>query len=359
MKLSGIQKILTFAKKLINKRVIITCLVLLVVYYIGTKNSQNSKNIQTVKVENKTIVQTVSASGVVHSQNEAVLHFATSGKVTYINANQGDKVKKYQLIAKLDSQQLEKTLKKDLNLYLNQRNDFEDTKDSQKSQVITDALKRIAEKSQNNLNNTVIDVEIQDLALQYSNLYSPIDGYIIDNPQALAGQNVLLTDTIATVADLDNIKFTGEIDESDIAKVQTGQTTNITLDAFEDKKLESVVDKIGQKAITTSTGSTAFQAFFKLQNYENLRIGMNGTAQIEVKKEDDVNSVPQEAIIEDKFVYVKSGKKFIKREIEKGIESDTDVQIKNGLEQGDIVLTLGVEELKKGSIFQKITGSVL
>lgn len=359
MKLPGTQKILAFSKKLINKKVIITCFVLLVVFYVGTKNSQNSKNIQTTKVENKTIIQTVSASGVVHSQNEAILHFATSGKVAYINANQGDKVKKYQLIAKLDSRQLEKTLKKDLNLYLNQRNDFEDTKDSQKSQIITDALKRIAEKSQNNLNNTVIDVEIQDLALQYSNLYSPIDGYIVDNPQALAGQNVLLTDTIATVADLDNIKFTGEVDESDIAKVQTGQTTNITLDAFEDKKLESEVDTISQKAITTSTGSTAFQAFFKLQNNQKLRIGMNGTAQIEVKKSESVNSVPQEAIIEDKFVYVKSGKKFVKKEIEKGIESDTDVEITSGLEKDDIVLTSGVDELKKGSIFQKITGSVL
>lgn len=359
MKLPNIQIILTFAKKLINKKVILTLIILLVILFLGNRNAQNAKNIQTANVQKKTIIQTVSASGVVHSQNEASLHFASSGKITYINAKQGDKVKKYQLIAKLDSQQLEKTLKKDLNLYLNQRNDFEDTKDSQESQIITDALKRIAEKSQNNLNNTVIDVEIQDLALQYSNLYSPIEGYIVDNPQALSGQNVLLTDTIATVADLDNIKFTGEIDESDITKVQTGQTTNITLDAFEDKKLESEVDTIGQKAITTSTGSTAFQAFFKLQNDQNLRIGMNGTAQIEVKSADNVISVPQEAIIDDKFVYVKSGKKFIKREIEKGIESDTDVQISNGLEQSDIVLTSGVDELKKGSIFQKITGSVL
>ncbi len=232
-------------------------------------------------------------------------------------------------------------------------------KDSQKSQVITDALKRIAEKSQNNLNNTVIDVEIQDLALQYSNLYSPIDGYIVDNPQALAGQNILLTDTIATVADLDNIKFTGEIDESDIAKVQTGQTTGITLDAFENEKLESQVDTIGQKAITTSTGSTAFQTFFKLLKQKDLRIGMNGTAQIEVKRAENVNSVPRETIIDDKFVYVKSGKKFVKKEIEKGIESDTDVQITGGLEEGDIVLTSGIDELEKGSIFQKVTGSVL
>lgn len=359
MKLPGLQNILSFSKKLINKKVIIAALILLIVFFIGSRGAQNSKNIKTAKVENKTIEQTISASGTVHSQNEAALHFATSGKLAYINAKQGDKVKKYQLIAKLDTAQLQKTLKKSLNLYLNERNDFEDTKDSQESQIITDALKRIAEKSQNDLNNTVIDVEIQDLALQYSNLYSPIDGYVVDNPQALSGQNVLFTDTIATIADLDNIKFIGEVDESDIGKVLTGQAANITLDAFEEKSIDSKVDIIGQKAITTSTGSTAFQAFFNLENNQNLRIGMNGTAQIEVNKAENANSVPLEAIIDDKYVYVKSGKKFVKKEIEKGIESDTDVEIKSGLSEGDIILTSGVDELKKGSIFQKITGSVL
>jgi HlyD family secretion protein len=86
---------------------------------------------------------------------------------------------------------------------------------------------------------------------------------------------------------------------------------------------------------------------------------MNGTAQIEVGKTENVNSVPLEAIIDDKYVYTKSGKKFIKKEIEKGMESDTEVEIIKGLEKGAVVLTSGIEELKKGSIFQKITGSVL
>ena len=359
MKMPGTQNILTFIKKLINKKVILTIIILLVVFFVGTKNAQNKKNIQTTNVQNKTIIQTISASGTVHSQKEASLHFASSGKLSYINVKEGDKVKKYQLIARLDTAQLQKTLKKSLNLYLNERNDFEDTKDSQESQIITDALKRIAEKSQNDLNNTVIDVEIQDLALQYSNLYSPIDGYVVDNPKALAGENILFTDTIATIADLDNIKFIGEVDESDIAKVQNGQASEITLDAFEEKTIASKVDTLGQKAITTSTGSTAFQAFFNLQNNQNLRIGMNGTAQIEVARAQNVNAVPLEALIDDKFVYVKSGKKFVKKEIEKGIESDTEVVVTSGLAQGDIVLTSGVDELKKGSIFQKITGSVL
>ncbi len=359
MKLPGLQNILTFLKKLINKKVITASVILLIVFFIGSRGAQNAKIIQTAKVENKTISQTVTASGTVHSQNEAALHFAASGKLAYINAKQGDKVKKYQLIAQLDKRQLEKTLKKDLNLYLNERNDFEDTKDSQKSQIITDALKRIAEKSQNDLNNTVIDVEIQDLAIQYSNLYSPIDGYIVDEPQKLVGENILFSDTIATIADLDNIKFIGEVDEGDIAKVQTGQTSEITLDAFENQNLETQVDTIGQKAMTTSTGSTAFRTFFNLQNNQNLRIGMNGTAQIEVAKAENINTVPLEAIVDDKYVYIKVGKKFVKKEVEKGIESDTEVEITKGLSAGDTILIAGVDELKKGSIFQKITGSVL
>ncbi len=359
MKLPGEQNILSFLKKLINKKVIIALIILLIAWTVGNRNAQNKSLIKTYRVSQNTLKSTVSASGKIDSNQSTNLHFQTGGQLAWINAKQGDYVKKGQTIASLNTQVLQKQLKEDLNTYFKTRLTFEDTKDSQQNQIITDTLKRIAQRSQADLENSVTDVEIRDLAVRFSTISSPIDGYIISNPTVYPGSNVLVTDTIVTVANTQDLQFLAEVDETDIGKVLTGQEASITLDAYPEDTFISKISLIGQKAITTSTGATAFNTTFNMDTQKQFLIGMNGTAQIEVGRAENVNSVPLEAITDDKYVYVKSGKKFSKKEIEKGIESDTDVEIKSGLKEGDVILTSGFDELKKGSIFQKITGSVL
>lgn len=349
---------LTLVKKLINKKTISLFFIVLVLYFIGTRNSQDSKKIQIAKAQTKDIISNVSASGTINSESEATVHFQAAGNLSWIGIKQGDHVQKYQAIAKLDTLSLEKNLKKDLNLYLTQRTNFDDTQLSQKDQAITDTLKRIAQRAQYSLENTVSDVEIQDLAIKYSTIYSPIDGYVVNNPQFFAGNNILVTDTIATIDDLDNLQFVAEVDETDVAKAHDGQVVSLTLDAFPDKKFAASIDRIIPKSVTTSTGATAFQAIIKLTDTQDLKVGMNGTAQVEIDKAESAITVPQEAIYQEKYVFVKSGKKFVQKEIEKGIESDTEIQIKSGVEANETVVTSGFDELKKGSIFQKFTGAV-
>src|SRR3972149_9253109 len=177
---------------------------LVIVYTVGNRGARNEELIETQKAQVEDIKKIVTATGIIRSQSEANLKFQTSGKVAYISAKQGDYVKKGQLIARLDTADLQKRLKADLNLYFKERLDFEDVKDSQPGGPPSTQLERIAQRAQAYLDNSVIDVELRDLALKYTNLYSPIAGYITQDQQVLAGTNVLVTATIATVADPDN-----------------------------------------------------------------------------------------------------------------------------------------------------------
>ncbi len=349
----------TLIKKLLNKKILITAALLLILYFVGNRNAQDASKIKTYKVSPNTLISTVTSSGKIQADQSTDLHFQTSGQLAWINAKQGDQVYKGQAIASLNTQVLEKQLKSDLNTYAKTRTTFDDTNYTYKDQPLTDAIKRIAQRSQLDLENSVVDVEIRDLAVRFSTITSPIDGYIISAPAVYPGSNVLATDTIATVANTKNVQFLAEVDETDVGKIALDQVTKITLDAYPNDTFNSKVALITPKAITTSTGATAFNTIFNIDTQKQLLIGMNGTAQIEVGRAENVNSVPLEAIVDDKYLYVKSRKKFEKKEIEKGTESDTDVEITRGLTTGDIVLTAGFDELKKGSIFQKITGSVL
>ena len=340
-------------KSLRSKKTIAFLLILIIALYIGNRGGVSTGKIQSVYVQQKTIESQVVASGVIRSKKESTLRFQTAGKLASINADQGDFVKRGQIIASLDTKELQKRLAKDLNLYFKTRLDFDELKDTQNNQVITDTLKRIAEKSQADLDNSVIDVQLRDLAIKFSNLTSPIDGYVVDKPKFVVGENIFPTDTILTVADLGTLQFAAEVDETEIAKINTGQKAYISLDAFGDDKIETQIKLISPKAITSSTGATVFEVFFDLSLKEGLRLGMNGQATIITSTAQDVLVVPKDAIIDDKFVWVKTANNFQKKEITKGIESDTDVEITSRLSQNQEIVTSGFEEIGKKSLIQK------
>ena len=114
-----------------NKKFAIALVLLVVIYTVGNRGARDQELIKTQKAQVEDIKKVVTATGIIRSQSEANLKFQTSGKVSSINVKQGDYVKKGQLIAKLDTVDLQKRLKADLNSYFKERLDFEDVKDSQ------------------------------------------------------------------------------------------------------------------------------------------------------------------------------------------------------------------------------------
>ncbi len=359
MKFINASYVINLAKKLINKKIIIALVVIFIVYIVGNRNAQNVSQIKFYKVAPKTIESSVTSSGKIQAEQSTNLHFQTSGQIAWINAKQGQSVQKGEAIASLNTQTLQKQLKSDLNTYAKTRTTFDDTNYTYKDQPLTDAIKRIAQRSQLDLENSVVDVEIRDLAIRFATITSPIDGHIVSDPSVYTGSNVLATDTIATVASSSNLQLMAEVDETDIGKARLGQKANITLDAFPDKTFSSTVSQIAPQAITTSTGATAFNVTFNMESSEPFLIGMNGSAQIITATKENVLSVPLEAIVNDNFVWIKKGKNYQQREVTKGLESDSDVEITSGISEGDNVVTAGFDQLQKASLFQKIIGSVL
>lgn len=343
-------------KKKIPRKIVLLIFGLLIIIFVATRGGAVESEIKTVNVQEKNLELQVVASGQIESEEEADLRFSTQGKLAYLTVKEGDYVRRGQLIASLDTKDLQKRLERDLNLYFKTRLDFEDVKDSQKDKVITDTLKRIAQRSQADLDNTVIDVELRDLAIEFSNIFSPIEGYITKRGNFFAGNFVFPQDTIATVANTNKLQFVAEVDEAEIGRITTGQNAIVVLDAFPNQSFEVKVAKIAPQALTTSTGATAFEVKFNLDPPMDLRLGMNGEAKIITQRAENVLAIPQEAIVDDRFVWVKIQKQYQNREIIKGFESDLDLEVKSGLEKGEEVVVAGFDKLSKKNLFQKILG---
>lgn len=305
------------------------------------KGMGSNKDIKSAQITKETIREELLLSGEVDADERSTLAFQMPGKLTWIGIKEGDTVKKNQSLASLDTRDVQKNLEKQLNDYMKVRWDFEQTKDNNPDKALySDEIKRIVEKSQFDLNNAVLDVEIQSLAKELSLLVSPISGIVtrVDTPHA--GVNIKVTDSVEIV-NPDTLYFRVNADQTEVTKITSGMKGSILLDSYPEEEISGVVEDVSFVPDVNETG-TVYIVKVKLESVNNsslkYRIGMTGDITFLLQEKVDVMSVPAEFVKSDeKGSYVLIGKKKEKRYIKLGLEGDDFTEIIEGLNPGDIV----------------------
>lgn len=290
------------------------------------------------------VVDTLELSGKLTAGVMATLRFPAGGLVTYLGAKEGDTVQKWQTLASIDTRQLQKTLEQKLNLYSIQRGTFDQTLDDNDNSVpagdLEQTLKRLLEKNQFQLDNTVKDVEYLHLSLQLARLTTPLSGVLIQSPVTSAGTQVLASESWIVV-DPSTLYLSADLDETDLKRVSIGQPVEITLDAYPDLGLDSTVSSIAFSPKETTSGTTyEVKLILSPTSIKELRLGLNGTAAIILTKKENVLTLPSSALTPKNggyIVFVKSGNKYKEQAIETGIENDGVVEILGGVGEADHV----------------------
>lgn len=294
----------------------------------------------------QSVSQTLEVAGHLDAHQKARLSFPAVAKLTWLGVKEGDLVKRWQAIAKVDTQTLEKQLQIDLNTHGKVYRTFEDDLDSvdyYSQSGLTDSERRSAETAQLDLRSAVLGVELRDLAIRLSSLTTPIAGLVTRIDQPNAGATILPTDLIEIV-DPQTLYFAIIVDEEDVALVKLGQAAKITLDAYpEDPIIGEVVD-IGFSAKTTEGGGTGYPVKISLpvdnQTYQ-FKLGMNGDAHIILAAKENVLTVPVNALItrdNQTSVEVKNGQTIETRNLEIGLEGEDVVEVISGLQSTDQVV---------------------
>lgn len=292
----------------------------------------------------ESIEETVEVSGNVTARNQAKLKFLAGGKLTYLGVSEGSEVVKNQRLASIDARDLQKNLKASLNNYQTERADLEEGRYENKDVPLSDSVMRTLNKLQWSVDNSVIDVELRNLAISNASLYSPFAGVVTSVPTNSAGMQVTAAD-VFEVIDPETIEFSAEVDEIDIGRINISQPVRIILDAYEDENVDSQIERVAMKATpsTKASGGTVFLVHAHLpSDYMKFRLGMNGSMIIILKKVENALTVPISSVIsrDDKeYVRVKVGNnKAEEREVKTGIESDERVEIVSGLSASDEIV---------------------
>ena len=313
------------------------------------KNPQvfNPKKDTVVTPKTKDINYSITLSGSIDAKDKAEVRFQTPGRLIWVGVKEGDRVKKWQSLASLDRQELRKQLEISLNNYKTQLSQFDDTQDKYKTEkdnlTLTDEMKRILNRSQYSLNNSVISYELNDLAIKYATIWSPINGIVTGAEPANPGVNITPASSAFTIIDPNSVYFKSEIDEDDVTRVKVGQSASLKIDAYPQETFDSEITNIAFTPVPGQT-STVYKIDFKLHvdNQDmRYRLGMDGDATIILDEETNALVLPLEAINyeDDKtYVWVKKDQTLEKIYIDTGIETDTEVQILSGISINDSIV---------------------
>jgi len=337
--------------------IILIPIVLILIGLVGFFFLRNgAAEVKTAKAMKGTISIVVSASGELEASNQKGVAANVSGIIKTLPLKDGSQVKKGDVILELDEEQLSFAVKQAYAAYLSAKANLEKLGSfPQTSDEELDAAEAQVEQAE-------MAYEMTKKNLANAKITAPIDGILIysTSTSGTMGQGGGLTigsavqqgQVLFTIADLSKMNFVANVDETDVGRIKTGQEAEVVIDAYPSKLIKGKVVKIGSVSSVTTTGATVFPIEIELeQSSLDLKIGMNGSADVIETTKNNIVTVPIEAVLgkEDKdVVFILKDNVVEEREIEVGLSDETRVEIKRGVKIGDEVIISGTERLKDG-----------
>ncbi len=201
------------------------------------------------------------------------------------------------------------------------------------TQAQLDDLKRAVE-------NATLDVQAAEMALAQTKLRAPFAG-VITEVNTEPGELFGAYNPVVGLADLSQLELLADIDEIDVAQVQTGQTAELRFDAFPGASATGKLTRLFPSA-ATDRGATVYRAVISLEATNlKLRPGMGATATIATIEKKNVLRVPTRAIKSagtQKIVVVQDGSATRNVVVETGLADGSNTEIISGVSEGTVVV---------------------
>jgi len=354
------------------------------------------------KVEKGDLAQSVVATGKIEPITKVEVKSKASGIIKKLYVDAGDRVKKGQLLAQLDKDEITAQVQQSRAvLQADEANERSAEADYERAKVDAESpdvplLKRAYERAQSMAKDGVVSDSALDSAqkdyelalnkqnvakaqllvskakavqaeaqvaqgranlaqleeqLSYTDIISPLDGVVLSRDVELgdAVSSILVLGSsateIMTLGDTSQVYVQGKVDESDIAKVYLTQPARIKVESFKDKTFNGKVTKISPMGVEKDNVTT-FEVRVSINNPGGeLKAEMTANAEIILQEKKNVLQIPEGALIYDKdkkaSVEVPDPKgKDGKRKVavEIGISNGAKTQIVAGLKEGDQVV---------------------
>ena len=333
-------------------------------YYLWNKSKEKPVVYKTEMPAFKNIIKKTVATGSVVPRKEIEIKPVVSGIISELYVEEGQMVKKGDLIAKIRlipnminlNNAVSRVDQAKINLEDARRN-YDRQFELLKKGVIAKAdfdgyetkyniAKEELQTAKENL-QLIKEGQIKKKGAPTNTLVrSTISGMVLDIPveignQVIEANNFNAGTTIATVADMNDMIFKGKIDETEVGKIKLGMPLILTIGAIDNTKFDAVLTKIAPKGVEEN-GAIQFEieANVKLKSNQFIRSGYSANADIVLDRAKHVLSIPEKLLHfdGDSVTYVEvetAPQKFEKKIIKTGLSDGINIQILSGLNEKD------------------------
>lgn len=346
-------------KVLLNKKIWFSLALVLVFigyYKFVNRNSIKFISVKEVKIENRQVIKTISASGKVKGIKEADLSFNVLGTINKIYVKKGDEIEKGKLLSSLsnyaDYQSIQ-SYKDARDIALRDRDLFIENYQSDHNDYGRDNAYQIRLRQ---LNEEISKAEatykskLADLSDTY--IYSPFKGKVIDVTKE-QGESAAANEKIIKIADNSSLIFEIELDQEDYGYIKLGQDADIQLDSYDTHVFKGKITELPDYADGGATSSFVVKLSIEPSGQYIPLIGMTGDAHIIV--ESTIESVPSVSYDEvffdeqDKpYLWVVDSGLIKKMPVEVGLQGDIYTHIKSQVENTVVVGVNSDTEVKEG-----------
>jgi HlyD family secretion protein len=363
--------------------------------------------VQTASVERKKIVQKVAANGKIQPKTQVKISADVSAKITKLPIEEGQWVEQGALLIELDRErylaiveQAEARVRSaQANANLVRENLNQTEKEFARSRELVardlesqsglDAVQAAYQVEVARHASSLDQVEQARASLKQARddlsktaIYAPMSGTVSDlnkEQGEIAIGSQFQEDVILVIADLSEMEAQVDVDENDIVSVEIGQLAEIEVDALQDRKLSGTVTEIANSANLSAQGTSGQKTEFEVtlmitDPTDALRPGMTASANILTKTNENALSVPIQSVAirtvdqlmqegetredaearytadDDGFVEIVfciEDDRAVARQVKTGIQSDDLIEIIEGLEEGEEIVTGSYRAISK------------
>ncbi|MES2559317.1 MAG: efflux RND transporter periplasmic adaptor subunit [Bacteroidota bacterium] len=428
--------------------------VLLIVFVLVGKSAgwigkDEGIKVSATKAERKTIIETVSANGKIQPEVEVKMSSDVSGEIKELYVKEGDSVQAGRLLARIDPELYQSSLDRSEAALNNSKANLANArarllqseakfseveqqylrnKKMYEAKLISDGefqtaqstyltTKADIEAAKQTVIGAQFTVKTQEAGLKEAKknltrteIFAPVSGIVsklsVEKGERVVGTSQMAGTEMMRIANLNDMEVSVDVNENDIVKVSIGDTTEVEVDAYNNRKFKGMVTEIANSA-TTSAATTSDQVtnfVVKIRilrsSYADLekafgkkrsvfRPGMSASVEIQTERANNAIALPIEAVttrnkndldtaasVNKRKVKAEKSKEDLEvvfvcnvdnklsiREVKTGVQDDKFIEITKGLNEGDEVVSgpysAVSRTLKHGDHIQKVSKEAL
>lgn len=353
---------------------ILVLFIIVILFFINPFSQVQKVKVSTVVLQKPGVNSaSLNASGYIVAQRKAAIASKGTGRLVFLGVVEGDQVKKNQIIARLENDDILAQLdeaKANLKLVeadiISLKNNYEREKELFEKKLSSEQSLELAEAGYKRIlaSAEIIKARIKQLevALENTIIRSPFDGTILTKNAEVGeivapfGGGINSKTAVVTVADMNSLLVETDVSESNIEKIKPNQDCQIVLDAYPEKSYQGYVFKIVPTA-DRSKATVLVKVGFK--DYDS-RVLPEMSAKVtfftekvdpSLLEQKPLLLVPEKSVIEENnssFVYRIIDNKVRKTEIKIGDKLGSYVEVISGLNPGEKIVSEINNKIKDG-----------